>query len=245
MVTFSGPQSRNDLSHWLESLPFNDTENARIACAIAHRAALRVVPVHWHWVGPHELDRPDYLSAIPVLTCVLISGVLGTMRHPEVKALGTQAAAAAASDFPDTSTTPPAALAAINAALAGFAAGNSNAHMSYVYAVRTIASAAQAAPDSADIWDAVSADCTLLEKGGIYLDDVKLWPAENPVLALWQDIRRDLPEGWEFWRDWVQDALDGVKPDAHRLAEIARIGQVDWEKGSRHVNALIANIVGS
>ena len=60
----------DSLEAWLNSLPRGtDAEKAeahRWAVLIAHRAAMRVLPLFWHWSLTNEA-RKDDLTAIPVL----------------------------------------------------------------------------------------------------------------------------------------------------------------------------------
>ncbi len=90
----------------------------------------------------------------------------------------------------------------------------------------------------------IRADCTALATGDVRLDQTPLWSGANPVSENWVQTRETLPEGWDFWRDWYQNALDGVKPNWDMLTEIALIEPADWDKGADHVNGVIAGIVG-
>ena len=49
-------------------------------------------------------------------------------------------------------------------------------------------------------------------------------------------------EGWRFWVDWYDNALQGRAQDYDLLTKIALIEPDDWDKGADHVNALIADI---
>ncbi|PHQ94702.1 MAG: hypothetical protein COB40_11660, partial [Marinosulfonomonas sp.] len=105
------------------------------------------------------------------------------------------------------------------------------------------AAAFVAAADSA-VWKVIRDDCAALEAGNVRLDQSPLWSGKNPLEETWLDTRQSLSEGWKFWRDWYQNALDGVKPNWDMLTKIALIEPEDWNKGADHVNGLIAGIVG-
>ena len=88
------------LEAWLNSLP-QDTEAEkaeaqRWAVQIAHRAAMRVLPVFWQW-SLTETARNVDLTAIPVLWPNLISGVAGTRPTPLIRVAARSTAAAARS----------------------------------------------------------------------------------------------------------------------------------------------------
>ncbi len=102
--------------------------------------------------------------------------------------------------------------------------------------------AANAAANAAAAWKMIRADCTALATGDVRLDQTPLWSGANPVSENWVQTRETLPEGWDFWRDWYQNALDGVKPNWDMLTEIALIEPADWDKGADHVNGVIADI---
>ncbi len=91
-------------------------------------------------------------------------------------------------------------------------------------------------------WEQVRWDCAFLQTGNARLHDRALWQAINPFLSQWVLAKSRLPKGWEFWRDWYQDALDGHPPDWPLLNKIALIEPEIWDAGPEAVNAQIARI---
>ena len=254
MVEISEIWDPESLEEWLELLPFHEDENRRIAVTLAHRAAMRVLPVYWAWALGlwGGSGNPNY--ALFVLRACLTSGIGSAKPSPELSA-----AAERQSQLFDTyAAVKPAveaAVGAIRGSVQAAASGKPNrgagsvvrvaaddvgADLSVVGNLESLSDfAAGAKPE---IWVATRTDCAALEKGGMRLDAVSLWPNKNPYEGICQNIRSALPEGWEFWRDWYQDALDGVPQNWDMLTEIALIPTEEWEKGPEHVNGLIAKI---
>ncbi len=82
MVEISEISDRDSLQEWLEALPFDEDEKHRIAGTIAHRAAMRVLPIYWRWVNASTYARGRDLTALPVLRAGLISGVASLAPTP-------------------------------------------------------------------------------------------------------------------------------------------------------------------
>lgn len=105
------------------------------------------------------------------------------------------------------------------------------------------ATAAAFASITATMWREVQQDCHDL----VANNPPAVWPlwqeGDHPDADLWAGLKGSLGEDWAFWRDWYQDALDGVAPDWEMLEEIALIDPDIWEQGPEVVNALIAEIV--
>jgi hypothetical protein len=255
MVEISEIMDADSLREWLKALPFDEDEKRRIAVTIAYRAAMRVLPVYWNWRlvnwdenGP---DRP----ALAIARACLIVGVSGERPSPEISA---------AVELPSRVSDPDAAVKpAVEAAVRSIRAA-----AGMIYGENTITGVGNVARDAAEtvgadlsvvgdlmslsdlsagakpeMWKAIRSDCATLAQGGVRLDAIALWPDKNPYEGVWRQIRDALPEGWEFWRDWYQDALDGKPPNWDMLTEIALIPNEDWDKGADHVNRLIAGIV--
>lgn len=112
MIEISDIQDPKSLETWLTDWPReNGLDKAAIqavAVSVAYRAAMRVLPVWWHWTLTKAAQKHD-LTALPILRCCLISGVAAKMPTPEIR----NAAAAAIAD---------AAAAATDAAAAAHAA---------------------------------------------------------------------------------------------------------------------------
>lgn len=242
---------QESLEAWLNSLPQGtDAEKAeaqRWAVLFAHRAAMRVLPVFWRW-SLTERTRKDDLTAIIVLWPNLISGVAGTKPTPLIQTAaaysGADASDFAARDFDYAAVSADVADPVIYAAASADSAACAVADSGMFYAAyAAYASTNSAAADPA--WKAIHYDCAALEAGKS-LNDLPLWPAENPLASLWSETRKNLlaqGPGWHFWVTWYDNALNGTPQDWPLLTKIALIDPEDWEKGADHVNALIAEIV--
>ena len=103
MVEISEIKDRETLKEWLETQP------RPTSVAIAHRAAMRVLPLYWDWV---IRDSKRDLTALPVLRQVLIAGVATVYPTPAIRSADAAAALSALS----------AVAAAANAAFSDFAA---------------------------------------------------------------------------------------------------------------------------
>ncbi len=194
-----------------------------VAVAVAARAALRVSPV---WMSGFAVS---YLlhnnDAVLPLFRVTASSV---------------AAAQAPSDAVNATTAARAAARAADAANAAMA----------TTADRAAADAADAA--DAAIWNAVSEDCTLLDRTDFTIRDLfhrKLWhdlPEPDWSRQHWETAKAKLDahpdEGWQVWLSWWQDRRDGTPYNTKAECEIVLLPNSDWEQGPKHVNAIIAGI---
>ncbi len=266
MVKVSDIQDRDSLKAWLLDRPGDEIKT--FAITIAHRAAMRVLPIYRHWVETSETARKPDLTALLFLRCNLISGVARKIPTPEIR----KAAFAAAAATPIATTTAAADAAAATAAAdddANFAAAAAtaaftssatlatDAAVAFTFpatlataaaaAFATLAASAAAGAAGADdaFWREIRSDCGLLENGDMLLT-TPLWnSAGNPFQKKWDAVRTSLSPDWSFWINWYQDALEGQEPDWDMLEEIALIPDGDWKKGPEHINnQVIAGIVG-
>lgn len=240
------------LEAWLQARPRGTEaerdEAHRWAVLIAHRAAMRALPVFWDWSLTDIAGNGD-LTSLPLLRAVLIGGVAGTCPTPLIKGAALPAAdasadAAALYAFSAADTTDAAAVSAHLAADAAAFSAAAAASAGFRAALPTASAAAADAAHSASAWDATREDCAGLLAGGPH-DRRPLWPAENPLASLWSGTRRKTlaqGPGWHFWVDWYERALNGQPQDWDLLTKIALIDPEDWDKGADHVNALIADI---
>ncbi|HGG64922.1 MAG TPA: hypothetical protein ENK34_10170 [Rhodobacteraceae bacterium] len=271
MVKVSEIKDRESLEEWLLDRPEDETK--KFAISIAHRAAMRVLPVYWEWVERSELAKKHELTALPVLLCNFTSGIACKMPTPEIRD-----AADLAFSFATTDTSVVSADIASAADESDTGVGSSAkaaiAAAETVYEtgihVATIASAADIASDSvaevvscdstSAFWQQIRTDCAALETEDMVLA-APLWNGdENPFQTEWEAVRNSLPVAtsarteetargalpvdWSFWINWYQDALEGREPDWDMLYEIALIPDEDWQKGPEHINnEVIAGIV--
>jgi len=210
---------RESLQNWLEGKPRD------VLDTIAARSALRVYP--YAMVGIFERKSRKIDLTIIAGRALLISAVAAYSPTAEIRRAAASASAAAAA------ASASAAAAAADASAASAAASS-------------FAAAAADASD-ASFWKEVSKDLTAFEEG----TDVSavlgtpLWQSANPFEELWQAKQTFLderPENWSFWIDWYQRFLDGRPQNWEMLEEVALIDPEDWDKGTAHVNGLIAEI---
>ena len=77
-----------------------------------------------------------------------------------------------------------------------------------------------------------------------------LWDGQKEPdwsIEFWHSLRSKLrpfqeEEGWSIWLNWWEGRRDGIHKPSCLEAEIARIPEVDWLKGAKHVNAIITDI---
>ncbi len=256
MVKVSDIEDRDSLKAWLLDRPGDETKT--FAITIAHRAAMRVLPIYWYWVETSDASRKRNVTALPVLRCNLVSGVARKRPLTEVSERAYAAASASAS-----------AVSPDSAASAAFAAQLAVITDDVHTAAATVATVADI---DAVAWEQVQQDCDALQRGNLLLP-APLWNgAENPFQKEWDTICRLLsknqgygfgygedyggthpithpitqpitqPVDWSFWINWYQDALEGREPDWDMLAEIALFPDEDWEKGPERVNFLIGEM---
>lgn len=247
----------DSLRVWLEAPPKQteaDREQARRwAVAIAHRAAMRVLPIFWSG-NIRKAKRNEDLTELSVLRALLISGSAAVCSIPEIIA-----AAAAAAHAADTAAAAHGADAAAHAAAHAAHSAAQTAHAA------DAADAAARAAARASLWKSIRHDCAALlaEEPP---ERHPLWLGENPLEDLWSDTRAQLlahEDGWKFWVDWYDASLEGAPigadPNAFLpgqprtaldweshwdlLTKVALIPPEDWDKGADHVNARIAEIV--
>jgi hypothetical protein len=241
-------QDEGSLRRWLESLPRDtpeeEAEARRRAVVIAHRAAMRALPGNRAYRDLTALQERAWL-AMPIMRADLVSGVAAIDLALDISAAANAAVAAA------DALAGAADAAALAAAAAAVRAESDAVRMSEVGGDIGTALAATAVaaftnlPARAAFWRSVRADCVALEAGEAAIV-APLWSERNPQKADWAALREmmlAMGDGWGFWVDWYENALEGRPQDLELLTEVALIPSEDWEKGAEHVNGLIAEIV--
>jgi len=244
-------KDHDSLQGWLEALPQDteaEKEEARCwAVMIAHRAAMRVLPVFWESYRFRNVDeRPSKKTED-------ISSVL----HAELSAI----AITVLLEKPDSEIE-----GHIENRLRGFISAAPNPlWRPYVWVIYTIFEksisgdqiairsiwganvelAELSASAEQDGWRAIRADCEVLSSGR-RLTGKELWRGGNPLIQFWEALRPKIlaqGEGWQFWVEFYENALHGRPQDYDLLTKIATDERIDWDKGADHVNALIAEII--
>jgi len=273
MIEIDDIRDRASLFQWLREWPQEKGktkgEARAIAVAIAHRAAMRDLPLWWDWTLGNPERKRD-VTALPVLHSNLISGVAAKSPTPEIE-LAAEFAASSASAVRGTADTTLRARAAASAARdaataaainianssAGFAASTTagaaafsavnSANPSANFAASTTGRAAAIAANTvradAAIWTPIRSDCKKISAKEDVLA-APLWSnLENPLETVWRGIKSGVtaPE-WSFWIKWYDDALVGNPPNWKMLEQIALIESEVWDAGPEAVATRIAEI---
>ncbi|GGF42445.1 hypothetical protein [Mameliella alba] len=227
-------KDRETLEAWLRGRPRRDS------IVVAHRAALRVLPV-WGAAMGEDWARESGLTALPLLRCGLISAVVAARSSVEINKEAR--AAALAADAAGANADGAISMTAANADAAAIAAANAAIT---TYASIAVSGAVRAADQANLVYDASTniSDVTLLEDGGdpINLD---LWPNHPPerflakervTLAIWDE---DPPERWEFWRRWWEGAKRGQPLDPGlQLTIVKGIDEETWKDPDKVAEAI-------
>ncbi|MCF6234139.1 MAG: hypothetical protein L3J36_13735 [Rhodobacteraceae bacterium] len=243
MVAIEDIESMYSLEKWLIEWPakngLNEDVARAMAVAIAHRTAMRVLPVWWSRTLTEDPRKGDVVALL-ILRRSLISGVAAKMPTPNIRQAATLAdtigSAIAGAMYAGAAAD--AAGAAMYAAGAAAATSAVDARASAVNAAFT-----SDAATSADLLRSVRADCTIITDGGDVLA-ARLWPNhDNPLDDFWQDVKtRAVAPEWSFWIKWYDGALAGRAPNWQMLEQIALIEAEVWEDGAEAVGAKITLI---
>lgn len=234
------------LESWLDSRP--EGTRGREAAWLAHRAAMRVLPICWMAIWPDDISDAQ-LNAIPILRAALISGILEASRNPNIDEIVVVAGAMLTSSQIAARTAleadPNRSLAASRAILAIESSLNANAVASTALSNDAAIAFDQGALNDSDLSLNLDVDLAWLEgeRGGT---DRPLWATEKPdsgrsELEFAAHNRLDGP--WDFWIDWYQRALDGRPQDLPLLEKIAFQKEDFWDGTDGEVNQRIAQIV--
>ncbi len=231
-------EDQRTLVAWLRERPRRDS------IVIAHRAALRVLPL-WGAAMGEDWARKGDLTALPLLRCGLISAVAGTWPTADIKEEA-DAALADAGVTTDAALATPASASA-DATLATTATSTATTTTTITTAADAAFAAADAAHATTATLAAAAADAVFLEAEADPLG-LDLWPeglpewfveTEAKMLALWD---ADPPARWEFWRRWWEGAKSGQPVDPELLLAIVKgIDEEAWNDPDK-VAAAIARI---
>lgn len=259
MVEIKDIQDPETLKTWLDQVVAEkgEDEGRRVAVFVAHRVAMRTLPLYWRWVQTSEHARKRDVSPLLVLWAALVSGVVGRMLTPEKgdaaayiaaavfangAAFADDVAAYAITDAINTNVDANAhadlAFAAVGLAVSAASAANANAAVGHA-----VATAAADPANAADIWAEIRRDSVSALASKV--DAPPLWSVDNPFSAVWDEVKSttmSAPEGhahWSFWRRWYEDALKGGPlRNPELLKAIALIDPEDWDKGAGFINGV-------
>lgn len=264
------------LEAWLRSWPGETEEEIatarRVAVTVAHRAAMRVLPVFWAWsLGDTARDRD--ITALPVLRCALISNFVGVVPMYLMQlASDTVIRLAPGASIEDAGLAIAAAARAASMSAAAIGTDSSDFSHSASIALEFAAKADLRVAElresvgqilakalySFDIWRYTQLDCSALSEGND-LGNTRLWlENDNPLQQTWDGIKRRLPQAgpnhteetargpvavdWSFWVRWYEAALAGETLDPEMLLEIAEKDEAFWEGTAGEVNNRIEGI---
>ncbi|MGR3492771.1 MAG: hypothetical protein ACU0DW_12000 [Shimia sp.] len=233
-------KTSDDLEAWIETWP--EDQQRRIACAIAHRAALRVLPLAWE--DSLEARGEAKLTVLPLLWAILVSEG-ATVGPPSETAAAAYAAAAAAAAYAYADAAANTAYAAYAAAAnTAYAADAAAANTAYASAANAAAAYAAAAANTAYAADAAMLEGTRDQFEGATtpsLNGTPLWhEAANPLATRWTTLKPKIPPDWTFFIDWYEGHLSGNQlPIAliHRILEEVPVSA--WQSGPDEALPLI------
>lgn len=237
------------LTAWFEALPRGTeaerAESRRKAIAVAHRAAMRSLPLLWAATRRSQSDVMQDIGADALHLC-LASGVAAARPTPEILAVASH---------PRGRRDPPEADSGIQSTIRKSNLSSAGIEDIF-YAIANVRGVFAEPPQFGGLWQwsdppenvtSIEADCEALEEGQA-IEKLPLWHGPNPLAATWAELRSHMSEedGEEsFWITWYERVLRGYPPDENLLTKIALIPAQDWAKGPLHLNAIIAEIVRS
>ncbi|KMW60109.1 hypothetical protein AIOL_000261 [Candidatus Rhodobacter oscarellae] len=235
MVDVSEIKDQESFEAWLKARP-KETRQAE-AITLAHRSALRALPVYADWA--FDRSRKDDVTHGAVFRAILISAVAANVPTADIRQAA-YSASAAASTFSAASAAYSAAYSAAAAAAYPAYSAASAAH-----------SASASAADSDAIWTDLREDCRLVEVKQNLLSHPIRHGAKDPLAEMWEEAKEAMAarqEGWEFWIRFYEAARAGSSLNLEMLTEIATQGNVDdefafWKGSDAEVNARISEIV--
>lgn len=255
MVEIADIKDEESFKIWLEQ----EDPPSEAVLALAHRAAMRVVPIWWARVDQADCVQKKGVTTLLVFRALLISGVSVFGLLPENIAetaaeavedvvLGTldvdvydvfyavwaaSHAAETATDFEKPYITYD-AVSAINCSER--AVKNSN-----------IYSAEDIDINTNRFWAEIRADCALVTDVARLMSSPLWVDILVPIAQMWQSIKeQSLGNGshfLRFWVDWYDAHLNGQFQNWEILRKVALIDPQDWDKGAAHVNRLIHQVV--
>ncbi len=230
MVTASEIGDRHQLKKWLKPRPRED------GIAIAHRAALRVLPL-WGARMHDAWAREGDLTSLPLLRCQLVSGTTALAPTAATKAIASEAANRAnASVLTSNAVAYASAAAYVAYANADCASLITLDTTDVANAVANVIDAAAYATGFVDaFWGQIPQDARLLDAGHQPLysplwsgdDPDELQHAEAGMLRIWAS---DPPDRWAFWQRWWAGAKSGRPIDPQlQLAIVQGIDNATWQ----------------
>ncbi len=242
--------SAQSLEAWLQTRPSAD------AALIAHRIAMRVLPVWWgmkkytgwqdfDWMSnqilrlnlamsladktPTEAIEAARVAALTNRFSIDISAILNAATKRASAALE------AAREAVNTDIAPRDAALIAQAAIAAL---NSRSRRPAPVALTDANSVAVA------FWHALETDVHKSMEGA-NIRNAPLWSNQNPLAVEWTNAEAILQKqsGGAFWIDWYQSALNGRPQHTDFLVDIAQIPDAVWREGGAALDGVIRSLV--
>jgi hypothetical protein len=257
-VDVSEIKDEESLRAWLETLParIGEDEARRWAVLIAHRAAMRVLPVFWEWsfLVPNREN-------LAVLIRYLYLGLVGSVYNAKEEQSLAFIANSINEIWPpfaktifsgDPSVVNP--TASLGSAMSAISELSELLCFSYS-AFAVTSSSSDRIPDSFNTEMAITyakGDCHFLVKN----EDLRLkplWGNVNPFAEVWRKTRSlalGQGRGWDFWVNWYDKSLLGEPMDWKLLSVVAQMlfqeaqkHGTNWTRNVDDVNEFTARIV--
>ncbi len=252
--------NREELEAWLGS------KGRDAASPIAARAALRVLPLVVEF-SSEDWEARSATIVLPMFRAIATSWFVG--RWPKQELVGLRSAIARSARFAADSaafasvsaastvrSTASAAESAASAADSAASAARTAADSSVRYPADSAIRSASLSVELSVSWQEIFADADRLDEAQASRDLMRfpLWSGGAPLGLLadrWRTLKHALlalDTNWQVWTDWYDDRLRGFDNSGSRPLieglERARvlIPNEDWDKGPKHVNALIAEL---
>ena len=234
MVEVSDIKDEESLEAWLNARP--EATRQKDAVTLAHRAAMRVLPLYLTWIAGQS--PKEGLTSLSILRAAMPSGVASNATTLQIERAADFARSAAAS-------------AASASTVASTAARSAYFSASAATSTRSVHSTARASADSAAYfsaaWFEISKDAErLVEAPGQPMGPLWSDPDTDPFIQDWTDALafwQASPTDWSFWINWVNAIRTGTPQNLDMLTEIAIQENDFWTGTDAEVNGRIVEIV--
>lgn len=233
------------LTEWPKSQGMSEAEARQVAVQIAHRAAMRVLPIAWEWyqskaareyggssvAGLAAALYPDLAFSCDVLQ--YSQSRYGSRPMIEARRIGD-----CAKNYNWHNTTQ-IVQAAISSRAAAYASWSQDYPAAVQDALDAIASSLLVSHKTNELWSEISSDLTKLTQSGFSNHLGKLWndhPNEFDFKA--KEILSSLPVN-SFWRSWYEAKLQGEHFPNGVVDELLKLTEEHWSLPDDQLNHLL------
>ena len=256
---------KQDLREWLENI--REERIHEFASLIAHRAAMRVLPMYWRNASQAimaNIGEKVPAKCLHVLRAHLLCSLFGTISDPKIEQTAKrhlqkpvsanvyfqmEMASDAGSPGDESSSDIDCAGASAISALS-LAHGESPDIISAVIHTigyfNTMEGIAYAGLNDALLANVI-ADCRELDASGS-LKGRPLWlvhteATQRIIDSYWKELKAGQSWNSPFWTGWYENVLEGREQDWEMIHEIALIPDEKWERGADHIDTIISMII--